>query len=181
MRARHFRTFIWSFSLMFPNGRGWYSQATGQNEVGPADRAQRSAAPSKVVRSVLDVHYKFYPSFASSSVCLDFLSRLLSQEASKPLSFSLPVPRAFRKALKRAMVYDLDDLFLICMPFQYIFHFQPHKNYNKIVKIMVSASQSHPKILPKCVSNRTPQKHAVCHRFLLDFLIFVGSSIFFQY
>ena len=34
-------TFVWSFELMFLDVWGWCSKATGQNEVGPADRAQR--------------------------------------------------------------------------------------------------------------------------------------------
>ena len=33
---------------MFLDVWGWCSKATGQNEVGPADRAQRSAAPPQV-------------------------------------------------------------------------------------------------------------------------------------
>ena len=39
-------TFIWSFGLMFLDPR--VGKATDQNEVGPADRAQRSAAPPQV-------------------------------------------------------------------------------------------------------------------------------------
>ena len=38
-------TFVSSFDLVFLDVWGWGSKATGQNEVGPADRAQRSAAP----------------------------------------------------------------------------------------------------------------------------------------
>ena len=34
-------TFVWSFELMFLDVWGWCSKATGQNEGGPADRAQR--------------------------------------------------------------------------------------------------------------------------------------------
>ena len=34
-------TFVWSFDLVFLDVWGWGSKATGQNEVGPADRAQR--------------------------------------------------------------------------------------------------------------------------------------------
>ena len=37
-------TFVSSFDLVFLDVGGWGSKATGQNEVGPADRAQRSAA-----------------------------------------------------------------------------------------------------------------------------------------
>ena len=38
-------TFVWSFELMFLNVWGWYSKATGQNEVGPADCVQRLNPP----------------------------------------------------------------------------------------------------------------------------------------
>ena len=34
-------TFVSSFDLVFLDVGGWGSKATGQNEVGPADRAQR--------------------------------------------------------------------------------------------------------------------------------------------
>ena len=54
-------TFVWSFELMFLDVWGWCSKATGQNKVGPADRAQRSAAPPQVGSRVLNFKSKSWP------------------------------------------------------------------------------------------------------------------------
>ena len=63
-------TFVSSFDLVFLDVGGWGSKATGQNEVGPADRAQRSAASQRDAwRAGLQGHClnKPYPSLKGLS------------------------------------------------------------------------------------------------------------------
>ena len=43
------------------------------------------------------------------------------------------------------------------------------KTSKKMRKSRILASQNPPKTLPKCLQNRCPKKHAIFHRFLLEF------------
>ena len=60
-------TFVSSFDLVFLDVGGWGSKATGQNEVGPADRAQRSAASRRDAWRARLQGTSAYPSLKSLS------------------------------------------------------------------------------------------------------------------
>ena len=62
-------TFVSSFDLVFLDVGGWGSKATGQNEVGPADRAQRSAAPPQVGAARARFQIKVFAKYLSSPRC----------------------------------------------------------------------------------------------------------------
>ena len=102
--------------------------ATGQNEVGPADRAQRSAAPLKVVQGVLD-----FKSKASSNI-----ANIYEAKWSKPRSrltpslYLSPGPCTFRRAgLKMTTLSSCWPYFSIFSPSKTLFEKCFEKTWKK--------------------------------------------------
>ena len=121
-------------------------------------------------RRVLDSKSK-----ASSNIANIYQAKLVifkgpSLDLVLPPLYLSPGPRTFRRAGVKMTALSL------CWPFFSIF--SPSKKFFKICfekktknvrKLKFLASQNHPKILPKCLRKRCPNKHTISHRFLLDF------------
>ena len=89
---------------------------------------------------------------------------------------SLSLPRATHIPPGRPKIDDVSQSFwfwglqiLIFSPSKTHFKNDIEKTWKKVRKSRIWASQNHPKILPKCLRKRCPNRHVIFHRFLPDF------------